>query len=150
MGAAPRGAPSEGPGVDGGVLVPARPAAPAAEEDDDDAWRRLLGPPAAPATPIARADDMQDASDDDDVMMRVGPAAVVELYSPPRVTATLPRPSVARALGPAPVGDKLVAGSTFDLHADVDGMSWDFSKPLDRKRAGDRLRAEEPLSLIHS
>ena len=39
----------------------------------------------------------------DDLVMRIGPAAVVELYSPPRVTASLPRPSVVRALGPAPV-----------------------------------------------
>jgi hypothetical protein len=86
----------------------------------------------------------------DDVVMRIGPAAVVELFSPPRVTASLPRPSVARALGLAPVGGDLVAGSTFDLTANVDGERWDFSKPTDRKRAWDRIRAEEPFLVVGS
>jgi hypothetical protein len=190
-GAAPRAAPPEGPGVDGGALVPARPAAPAAFEDD--AWRQLLRPMpmGAPSTPIADAeavgrgaspqgqpppqfDAMQDDADDNDMLMRmratlaagggprglqplglqramrIGPAAVVELYSPPRVTASLPRPSVAQALGPAPVGGDLVAGSTFDLHADADGVRWDFSKPTDRKRAFDQIRAEEPFLVVGS
>jgi hypothetical protein len=73
-----------------------------------------------------------------DSIMRVGPAAVVELYSPPRVTATLP------------VGAGLVAGSTFDLCADVAGVTWDFEKPQDRKRAWERIRAEEPFLVIGS
>jgi hypothetical protein len=64
-------------------------------------------------------------------------AAVVELYSPPRVTATLPR------LG-------LLAGSTFDLHADEAGVVWDFTRPADRKRAWERIRAEEPFLVVGS
>jgi hypothetical protein len=67
----------------------------------------------------------------------LGPAKVAELYSPPRVTATLPR------LG-------LVAGSTFDLHADESGVVWDFTKARDRKRAWERLRAEEPFLVVGS
>ncbi len=147
-------------------MVPARPGAPAAEEDDDDAWRRLLRPAAAPATPIARANDMHDDSEDmfDDgdaqmaavsatladgggpsgsQLMRIGPAAVAELYSPPRVTTYL----AAHISGPP--GD-LVAGSTFDLTANADGERWDFSKPSDRKRAFDRIRAEEPYLVVGS
>jgi hypothetical protein len=139
VGAGPGAAPSEGPGVDGGALGPARPAAPAADGEDDDAWRRLLGPPAAPDTPIAGdGDDMHDGGDDGDVMMRVGPAAIAELYSPPRVTRALP------------AGAGLVAGSTFDLLADAAGVRWDFTKPLDRKRAWDRIRAEEPFIVVGS
>ena len=65
-------------------------------------------------------------------------ARVVELYSPPRVTQALP------------VASGLVAGSTFDLHADVDGVRWDFDKPQDRKRAWERIRAEEPFLVIGS
>ncbi len=65
-------------------------------------------------------------------------ARVVELYSPPRVTQALPAETC------------LVAGSTFDLRADVDGIRWDFSKPLDRKRAWERIRAEEPFLVIGS
>ncbi len=51
--------------------------------------------PEAPATPIAGDDDDEpyesrvDANGD--AVMRLKPAAVAELYSPPRVTATLPR-----------------------------------------------------------
>jgi hypothetical protein len=72
-----------------------------------------------------------------DAVMRLGPAKVAELYSPPRVAATLPR------LGLAP-------GSTFDLRADEAGVAWDFTKPSDRKRAWDRLRAEEPFLVVGS
>ncbi len=63
---------------------------------------------------------------------------VVELFSPPRVTKALP------------AGTRLVAGSTFDLHADVDGTRWDFSKAQDRKLALERIRAEEPFLVIGS
>ncbi len=65
-------------------------------------------------------------------------ARVVELYSPPRVTQALP------------AGAGLVAGSTFDLCADVDGVRWDFEKPQDRKRAWERIRAEEPFLVVGS
>jgi hypothetical protein len=65
-------------------------------------------------------------------------ARVVELYSPPRVTQALP------------VGSGLVAGSTFDLHADINGVTWDFQKPQDRKRALDRIRVEEPFLVVGS
>ena len=70
--------------------------------------------------------------------MKVGPAAVAELYSPPRVTQALP------------VGAGLVAGSTFDLHADVAGARWDFEKPQDRKRAWQRIRTVDPFLIIGS
>ncbi len=76
----------------------------------------------------------------------MGPAAVAELYSPPRVTAALPRPVCGQQLHRS----ELVAGSTFDLHADVDGVAWDFSKPGDRKRAIARIRAEEPFLVVGS
>ena len=69
--------------------------------------------------------------------MRLGPAKVTELYSPPRVTATLPRLGLAK-------------GSTFDLHADEAGVAWDFTKPQDRKRAWERIRAEEPFLVVGS
>jgi hypothetical protein len=75
-------------------------------------------------------------------VVKVGPAAVAELYSPPRVTAALPRPS-AHASG-------LVAGSTFDLIADESGVAWDFTRPSDRRRAWDRLRAEKPYLVVGS
>jgi hypothetical protein len=134
------------------AALPAAPAAPAAPREVP-AWRlelesrgaraRAAAPEAeAPATPDAGDNDMNDGADMDDdadgMVMRVGPAAVVELYSPPRVTATLP------------VGAGLTAGSTFDLYADVEGVSWDFQKPEDRKRAWERIRAEEPFLVIGS
>jgi hypothetical protein len=75
--------------------------------------------------------------------LAVRPAAVAELYSPPRVTAALPRPS-------APGWSGLVAGSTFDLRADEAGIAWDFTKPHDRKRAWERLRTEEPFLVVGS
>ncbi len=62
---------------------------------------------------------------------------VSELYSPPRVTATLPK------LG-------LVAGSTFDLYAGEAGVSWDFTQRRDRERAWQRIRTEEPYLVIGS
>ncbi len=86
--------------------------------------------PEAPATPVAGGDDddMYDGAGDE--VMRVGPAKVTELYSPPRVTATLPR------LG-------LVAGSTFDLHKDEAGVAWDYAaaRPEARLGAHPRRRA---------
>jgi hypothetical protein len=68
---------------------------------------------------------------------RSAPAKISELYSPPRVTALLPK------LG-------LVAGSTFDLCADVAGVAWDFTRPDDRRRALERIRAEEPFLVVGS
>ncbi len=65
--------------------------------------------------------------------VRSGPAAIAELYSPPRVTAALPRQSVSGHRVPGLSG--LVAGSTFDLYADAAGVTWDFTRPSDRKRA---------------
>jgi hypothetical protein len=44
----------------------------------------------------------------------------------------------------------LAAGSTFDLCADESGVKWDFTKPLDRKRAWNRIRTEEPFLVIGS
>ena len=92
-------------------------------------------PDEAPEPPAAH--DVVMNEDGGDAVMRVGPAKVAELYSPPRVTATLPR------LG-------LAAGSTFDLHADEAGVAWDFTKPCDRKRAWERIRAEEPFLVVGS
>ncbi len=87
------------------------------------------GTASASSAPITRAEGQTFA---------VKVARVVELYSPPRVTQALP------------AGTGLVAGSTFDLHADVDGVQWDFGKPQDRKRAWERIRAEEPYLVIGS
>ncbi len=93
---------------------------------------------AAPAGEEPRLDgaqlppDARPAEARGDAVLRLGPAAAVELYSPPRVTA----------LG-LPTG--LVRGSTFDLQADEAGVAWDFTKPADRKRAWQRIRAEEPF-----
>ena len=81
-------------------------------------------------------------------VMRLGPARVVELYSPPRVTAALPRQSVSGHCVPGLSG--LVAGSTFDLHADEAGIAWDFTRPGDRKRAWERIREERPLIVVGS
>ncbi len=71
--------------------------------------------------------------------VRIGPTAVAELFSPPRVSKILPS-----------VGGDLVAGSTFDLHADINGVKWNFEQPLDRKRAWERIRAEEPYLVVGS
>jgi hypothetical protein len=71
-----------------------------------------------------------------DAVMRLQPAGVVELYSPPRVTVDLPR--------------GLAAGSTFDLHADESGVAWDFRRPRDRQRAWERIRSEEPFLVVGS
>jgi hypothetical protein len=83
-----------------------------------------------------------------DAVMRLESAAVAELYSPPRVTAILPRPSVSGHRVPGRSG--LVAGSSFDLQVDEAGVAWDFTRPSDRKRAWDRLRAEKPFLVVGS
>ncbi len=54
----------------------------------------------------------------------------------------MPRPSAHRS--------GLVAGSTFDLYADAAGVVWDFTRPSDRKRALERIRAEEPFLVVGS
>ena len=65
---------------------------------------------------------------------------MAELYSPPRVTAELGRlPNMS-----------LVAGSTFDLRADVHGRAWDFTKAQDRHEARARIAAEKPYMVIGS
>ena len=43
-----------------------------------------------------------------------------------------------------------MAGSTFDLHADEAGVAWDITRPQDRKRAWERIRAEEPFLVVGS
>ena len=118
------------------------PAGPAAAPYDAPAEAAPYEAPAeAPAAPVAGADDddMYESRFDanGDAVMRLKPAAVAELYSPPRVTATLPR------LG-------LVAGATVDLRADEAGGAWDFTKQQDRKRAWERIRAEEPFLVVGS
>jgi hypothetical protein len=90
-------------------------------------------------------------------------ARVVELYSPPRVTAILAGANCVnkfdakQVLAGANCVNKfdlpnrgLVAGSTFDLRADTNGETWDFEKPQDRKRAWERIRAEEPYLVMGS
>ncbi len=153
--------------------APATPIVGADESDMDVGAAVAYENPAAPGRPAAAfvdadglpvdADGMYENRYDanGDAVMRVGQAPsamhrtsgadpreggrgavhgarVVELYSPPRVTQALP------------VGTGLVAGSTFDLHADVDGVRWDFEKPQDRKRAWERIRAEEPFLVVGS
>jgi hypothetical protein len=102
--------------------------------DEVPAWRRELENRGAPEDPHEAA---YDANGDAVMQLGRGAAKVAELYSPPRVTAILPR------LG-------LVAGSTFDLRADEAGVTWDFTRPADRKRAWERLRAEKPFLVIGS
>jgi hypothetical protein len=82
-----------------------------------------------------------DAAEAADMVMRLGPAAVAELYSPPRVTAALPRQKGSSGL---------VAGSTFDLQKDEAGIAWDFTRPSDRKRAWERIREERPFLVVGS
>jgi hypothetical protein len=94
-------------------------------------WERFGGDGSAEYPAESRFDANGDA------VMRVGPAKVSELYSPPRVTATLPKKG-------------LTAGSTFDLLADEAGIAWDFTRPQDRKRAWERIRAEKPFLVIGS
>ncbi len=43
-----------------------------------------------------------------------------------------------------------MAGSTFDLHKDEAGVAWDFTRPGDRKRAWERIRAEKPFLVVGS
>ena len=67
-------------------------------------------------------------------------AKIIELYSPPRVTAligTLPNMSLA-------------GGPTFDLRQDENGASWDFRRREDRQRARARIREERPFVVIGS
>jgi hypothetical protein len=145
-------------------VLPDEPGHPA----DVPAWRRELEsrgplehaamgeePPAPPPLAADRArfeDDYARWDAGGDVVMRMGPALaagsapkasaalpgkISELYSPPRVTALLPKHG-------------LVAGSTFDLCADVAGVAWDFTRPDDRRRALERIRAEEPFLVVGS
>ena len=66
------------------------PEAEAAPPGDPGAGQAEEAP--APATPVAGGDDMyMDDGDGGDAMMRLEPAKVAEPYSPPWVTATLPR-----------------------------------------------------------
>ena len=67
-------------------------------------------------------------------------AKVVELFSPPRVTA---------ALGTLPCMT-LVGGPTFDLRCDANGVAWDFRRKADRQRAREQIRRERPFLLIGS
>jgi hypothetical protein len=132
---------------------------PAAGDGDDEARPSVREPLVSRRSGPAAGDDDDDmdagavayesrVDANGDAVMRLGPAAVAELYSPPRVTATLPRPSVREPLVSRRSG--LVAGSTFDLHADEAGVAWDFTRPGDRKRAWERIRAEEPFLVVGS
>ena len=159
------------------VAAAAPEAAPAAAPAPAEApeWRGELenrGPrAAAPATPDGHGDGGAMSDDGGDIVMRLEPGAtmvtppkhnkitphtpltqetqgalrkgkhegakVSELYSPPRVTALLPKSG-------------LVAGSTFDLHADEAGVTWDFTQRRDRELAWRRIRAEEPYLVVGS
>ena len=67
-------------------------------------------------------------------------AKVVELYSPPRVTAELGRlPHMS-----------LVGGPTFDLRSGANGVAWDFCKADHRRRAREQFQREEPFLVIGS
>jgi hypothetical protein len=127
------------------AAAPPRAEVPAWRLELENRGARMAAPP-APATPDAGGNDMENLVDENGdaamAVLKASPAAVAELYSPPRVTATLPREVNGRS--------GLVAGSTFDLHADAAGVRWDFAKPQDRKRAWERIRAEEPFLIIGS
>ncbi len=132
--AAPPAVAAEAPATP--VFAPEAPATPPAayENPAAPAWHALVDADGLDAD--GAFESKYDANGD--AVMKVGPAAVAELYSPPRVTQALP------------IGAGLVAGSTFDLHADVDGVKWNFEKPQDRKRAWERIRTEEPFLIIGS
>jgi hypothetical protein len=123
-----------------------------AEAGAEAAPDAVLAP--APATPNANGEDDAMSDVGGDAVMRLKPssyaevtqklrksthgdAKVSELYSPPRVTTTLPKSG-------------LVAGSTFDLYADEAGVAWDFTLRRDRQLAWQRIRAEEPYLVVGS
>ena len=67
-------------------------------------------------------------------------AKVIEIYSPPRVTAQARRRMDLNVEG----------GMSFDLKADENGRRWDFTKIEDRARARRRIRHEKPYVVIGS
>ena len=70
--------------------------------------------------------------------------AVVELYSPPRVTKELEK------LRQRVPGTQLVPGATFDLEEDERGQSYDVLKKEDRARIRERVRRDKPFLVIGS
>ena len=70
--------------------------------------------------------------------------AVVELYSPPRVTAELKK---MRQHVP---GMRLVPGATFDLQADENGEAYDVLKASDRASIRDRIKRDKPFLVVGS
>ena len=73
--------------------------------------------------------------DQDDAIQKV-----VELYSPPRVTARISRRGAAR----------IREGGTYDLLADKCGMRWDFTKAEHRQRARREIAELKPYIVIGS
>ena len=65
---------------------------------------------------------------------------VTELFSPPRVTAEMQSLPI---LG-------FVPGSTFDLRVDSNGVSWDFLRADDRRRARNQIQKEKPYLVCGS
>ena len=70
--------------------------------------------------------------------------AVVELYSPPRVTAELKQ---MRRRVP---GMALVPGATFDLEEDEHGVAYDALKAVDRQRIRERVLRDQPYLVVGS
>ena len=67
-------------------------------------------------------------------------AKVAELYSPPRVTAELGRlPYMS-----------LVGGPTFDLRCDANGVTSEFRRAADRRRAREQIKRERPFLVVGS
>ena len=114
------------------------------EEEPDD---ELLGSVELDMIPGVRSRRMdREAARLYDLLLATGvsrgdaKANIIELYSPRRVTAeigTLPNMSLA-------------GGSTFDLRADENGVSWDFRFLEHRRRARARIVREQPFLVVGS
>ena len=67
-------------------------------------------------------------------------AKVMEIYSPPRVTAAARKHIYLNIEG----------GMSFDLRADENGIKWDFTQIQDRARARRKIHEEKPFCVIGS
>ena len=70
--------------------------------------------------------------------------AVMELYSPPRVTKEL------KKLRRRVPGMRLVPGATFDLDEDEFGQSYDVLRAADRERIRARVHRDKPFLVVGS
>jgi len=117
-------------------------------EDDSDqgAWDHALMRLARtmPADLRREVGELLDLYAQNGVRDAAASRAVVELYSPPRVTAELKRMQ-RRVPGMA-----LVPGATFDLEEDEHGVAYDALKATDRQRIRDRIQRDKPYLVVGS